>query len=343
MYDVIIVGGGPIGLYLAHLLEARLDVLVLDKNAAFGRKADSGLYSTNLEQFIPIDRSWVEHEVRAAVLHAPSGEVIALKKPRTAAYVADRERFTAWLAKRVQSPVKQRARVTGLSFGKTVTVTTTAGTFEGKVVIGCDGASSIVRKHLGVQPAEILNGLIAITQEKNLDPQVDLYFDKDRIRDGFFWKIPRGHTTEYGALGKNVHYRDLEAFFTIKDYERRAAFMNLGLFPTAFDRAILVGEAAGQVKPWSLGGIIFGFTCATLARDVLFEAFTKQDFSAAFLQRYDQRWKKKIGTTIRAGMLFRGMYVKMDNATLDSWFRRIKRIPFLGRLDMDFPALDVFG
>lgn len=343
MRDVIIVGAGPVGLYLASLLEKKLKVLVLDKNPVFGRKADSGLYSTHLKEFLPLQKEWIEHEVSTAKLHSPSGEEVVVKKSSTAAYVVDREKFTVWLAKQVNSPIHLKTTVKEISITDIVTIKTNSGSFKSRLLVGCDGASSLVRKHFGVKPQQLLNGLIAITKEENHHPWVDLYFDKTLINDGFFWKIPRGKTTEYGALGKNVNYHDLEHFFKIKKYEKRAAFMNLGLFKTFFPHTILVGEAAGQVKPWSLGGIIFGFSCSQIARDIIFKAFERKDFSEAMLKKYDDAWKKKIGKTIRMGMFFRNQFEKMDNPQMDSYFRTFKKIPLLSRLDMDFPAFELFG
>ena len=342
MHDVIIVGGGPVGLYLAGLLQEKLDVVVLDKNQVYGRKADSGLYSSHLEEFIPLQKEWIEHEVVGARLHPPTGEPITVTKSRAAAHVVDREAFTVWLASQVKQ-AHLNTKVESIEITDQVTVKTNKGTFEGKLLVGADGASSIVRKHLGVKPEVILNGIIAITDEQNRDTHVDLYFDKNYITDGFFWKIPRGQSTEYGALGTKVNYQTLERFFIIKKYEKRAAFMNLGYFPTAFERVILIGEAAGQVKPWSLGGIIFGFTAATLAQKVLFKAFEKQDFSQKMLEEYDRAWKKKFGKSIRLGMRFRKQFIEMDNTTLEKWFHLFRTLPFLSKLDMDFPKLELFG
>lgn len=342
MHDVIITGAGPVGLYLASLLEKRLNVLVLDKSRELGKKADSGLYSLNLGDFIPFKKEWIEHQVSGATFHSPR-EQIEFRKPATAAYVVDREKFQLWLSRQLKSKILLKTFVKEIEINKNVKIKTTQGTFESKMLIGCDGASSFVRKHFGVAPQELVNGIIGITKEKNTNDFVDLYFDTERIKDGFFWKIPRGETTEYGALGKNVNFLDLENFFKIKKYEKRAAFMNVGLFKTYFPRTILVGEAAGQVKPWSFGGIIFGFTCSQIARDVIFEAFRKNDFSEEFLKKYDELWKKKIGKTIRLGLRLREMLKEMDNEKLDRYFRLAKKIPFLNKLDMDFPNVGMFG
>ncbi len=342
MHDVVIVGAGAVGLYLSGLLKG-MNVVVLDKNKEIGKKADSGLYSANLRKFVPLDKKWTEHKIVSANLHSPEGEIIELKKQSTAAYVVDRERFTRWLAGRSGGEIRLNVSVNSVDIKDRVVIKTNRGVLESRMLIGCDGANSAVRRHFGVQPEEIINGIIGITKERNRNTFVDLFFDKKRINDGFFWKIPRGETTEYGALGKNVNYRHLEGYFGIRDYEKRAAFMNVGLIKTFFHRALLVGEAACQVKPWSCGGVIYGFTCAGIARDVIMEAFECGDFSENFLKKYDDMWKERLGKAIKLGMMFRKKLKESDNARLESYFRWGKRLGFLNKLDMDFPQAGVFG
>ncbi|MBI4182141.1 MAG: NAD(P)/FAD-dependent oxidoreductase [Candidatus Aenigmarchaeota archaeon] len=341
MADVAIVGAGPVGLYLASLLQKDLDVLVLDASRTLGRKADSGLYSTHLEEHVPLRKEWVQHKVRAAVLSSPHARV-RVEKPATAAYVVNRERFQQWLAGRLDAPPRLAERVERLQVDSKVTLHTSKGKHEASLLIGADGASSVVRKHWGILPQERLNGLIALTQEPCQDDHVDLLFDKSKIPDGFFWRIPRGETTEYGALGKNVQFPLLARFFGLRAFEQHAAFMNAGLIPTAFPRTLLVGEAACQVKPWSFGGIIFGFTAARLAAQTIRQAFRRQDFSQPFLQQYDDAWKQAFGGTISLGLSLREVFRAMTNPGLDALFRKLGKMD-LRQADMDFPSLEVFG
>jgi len=119
--------------------------------------------------------------------------------------------------------------------------------------------------------------------------------------------------------------------------------MNLGLIKTNFPRTLLVGEAACQVKPWSCGGIIYGFTCAKIARDVVFEAFKKKDFSEDFLGKYDETWKAEIGKNISIGIGLREMLKDMNNEKLDNLFRKLNSMEVIQRMDMDFPSLELFG
>ncbi len=331
--DVVIIGGGPVGLYLASLLAEELEVLVIERNRGF-RKADSGLYSANLGRLLPMGE-WKEHDVEGALIHSPGGRVLGLRKRSTAAHVVDRASFVKWLSRKAGCR-RVCAEAREILLGEGVTVRTNKGDFRSKMLLGCDGANSVVRRHFGIRPKESVTGLTAITRERDDSRHVDIHLDKQLLGDGFLWRIPRGRSTEYGALGKGANFRLLEDFFGISDYERDAAPINFGYIRTHFPRTLLVGEAACQVKPWSGGGVVYGLTCARIASEVVLEAFRRNDFSEAFLGRYERVWKGEIGNAIRAGLFFRERFKGMNNHSLDRWLGLLGRIPMLGRLDMDF-------
>lgn len=58
----------------------------------------------------------------------------------------------------------------------------------------------------------------------------------------------------------------------------------LGTLPRTYgDRILVIGDAAGQVKPTTGGGIYFGHLGAKIAIDVLKEALEGDDLAAARL------------------------------------------------------------
>ncbi|MFH1978307.1 MAG: NAD(P)/FAD-dependent oxidoreductase [Candidatus Aenigmatarchaeota archaeon] len=345
MYDIAIVGAGPVGLYAAKLLERNLKVLVLEDHKIIGMKACSGLYSNKLSSFVDIKKSWIEHHVKGARFHSTEVE-IKLRKSRATASVMDRDKFAQDLAKQIKSTILFQTKVTSIHITDDYVEINTNNPkrkrIQAKMILGCDGANSIVRKHFGVKPKEIVNGLIAITKEKNKDDMVDLWFDKTKIKDGFFWKIPRGKTTEYGALGNKVTFKQLEDYFNLKEYEKHAAFIPTGPCKTYFNRTLLLGDAAGITKPWSFGGVIYGFTCAKIANKVISKAFKTGNFSEKSLKEYETLWRQAIGNSITLGMLSRGLFKKMGNRTLNLIFGRLKKVKRLNKLDMDLPSLDIF-
>ncbi len=335
MYDVAIVGGGPIGLYSAELCRRYgLSYVVLEEHNEIGKPNHcSGLISTRLKNFVKFDRNFIEHEIRACVLHSKNISV-KLEKRETAAYVIDRERFDKTLSK--GKNIKFNTRVAGFSreSGK-IRIHTNKGDFEAKVLLACDGANSVIRKKLGIRPKETLIGIIAIKKKKNTEDFVELWFDKSSLDDGFYWKIPRGRREEYGMLGKYANFKQLEDFFGIKEYDKRAGVISLGIIKTYSDRILLVGDAACQVKPWSGGGVVYGLKSAEIAIKTIREAFKKNDFSEEFLGRYDKEWKRTMGKQIRMGMLYRKLYKKINNREIDFIFSLMKRMKFISKLDMD--------
>jgi len=339
MYDVIVVGAGPSGLYCARLLGKSFKVLVLEEHKEIGSPVQcSGLVSKNLENFVKIDRGFVENEIMGAILHSKKSEV-KLEKPGGSAYVIDRGKFDRFLAKGLKSKVLLNAGVREIKIRKGfVSVKTDGKEFRSRMLLGCDGSNSIVRNHFCVRPQEILKGLIAIKKERDDSDFVELWFDKALLPDGFFWRIPRGKSIEYGMLSGNARFRDLEGFFNLrlKGCEKRAGLIPTGFQKTYFPRTLLVGDAAGQVKPWSGGGVVYGLTCAKIAKDVVKKALLSNSFSEEFLRQYETGWREEIGKNISLGLMFREFYKDLDSEGLERFFERLKN-KNLNKIDMDFP------
>ncbi len=340
MHDIVIVGGGASGLYLAGLLEKDFDVIVIEEHKHTGGKACSGLYSTNIEKFIEISGECIEHAVEGAVLHSPQNIQVKVAKEKTAAYVVNRDLFDKYLASRLSCPLEFDTRVGKIGIGKTARLFTDKGILDSQIIIGADGANSAVRRHFKASPKEIVNGIIAIANEPDSSKNVDLWFNKKLISDGFFWKIPRGEKTEYGALGKNVNYHMLESFFKLSEYKKHAAFIPIGPCKTYFERCLLIGDAAGITKPWSGGGVLYAFNCARIAKNVIKTAFDRNDFSESMLKAYEDGWQEAIGANINMGLMGRQMLKSMSDNDLDSLFAQLSR-QNLNRLDMDMPFKDI--
>ena len=71
---------------------------------------------------------------------------------------------------------------------------------------------------------------------------------------------------------------------------------------TATDGIIITGDAAGQVKPTSGGGVYMGAICAKIAGNVAARAALDGDTSAAALMEYDRQWRQSVGRELAVGM-----------------------------------------
>ena len=340
MHDVAVVGCGPAGSSCARRLEkAGLEVVVLEAKPVVGVPVQcSGLISKNLDKYLKVPRSCIQNMVKGAVIHGPGGAEIRLRKPTTTAYVLDRERLDQHLASRLESPVRLETSVRKLDFsGKGVTLRTSDGEVKARSVVGCDGPGSVVRKHFRVKPPETLGGVMAVTDEKDSSDEVEIWADRD-VCDGFLWRIPRGESVEYGMIGSGVKFIQLEKFFRL---DPRNCSKGAGMIPTGgcksyFPRALLIGDAAAQTKPWSGGGVIYNLICSKLAAQTLIKALGEGDLSEERLSGYEDAWKKEIGRSISMGMMGREIYKEMDNAHLKSYMKSLAKQD-LNKLDLDRP------
>jgi len=331
-HDIAVVGGGPAGLYVASLIENALDVVVLERQT-IGHKTCSGLISKNISRFVDPGSS-VEHEISTAFVHSPNGTVAGLKKS-AGVYVIDRHAFDRMLAERLSCNVLTGTAVERLAINKNgVALQTSAGTVKAKVVLGCDGASSVVGRAIGQRPAEMLTGLKIIVHGRNESDSVDIFFN-GAAAGGFLWRIPRGSGTEYGAMGPSVKFDDVERFFSVSG-KREAAPIPVGPCRTFADRALLIGDAAGHTKPWSGGGVIFGLTAAKAAAITLKRCFDAGDFSAAALSPYEAAWKNAIGKEIALGLVGRAVLRDLTDNEMDGLVEKLAKAN-LEHVDMDFP------
>ncbi|HUU08734.1 MAG TPA: hypothetical protein VMW61_04385, partial [Dehalococcoidales bacterium] len=90
------------------------------------------------------------------------------------------------------------------------------------------------------------------------------------------------------------------------------------------DRLLVVGGAAGQVKPTTGGGIYYGLLCADIAVDTLHQALGRGDLSARSLAGYEKGWRRRLGRELRTGYWARKLYEHMTDAQIDRAFDIIK-------------------
>ena len=113
-----------------------------------------------------------------------------------------------------------------------------------------------------------------------------------------------------------------------------AAPIPLGLIRTSFERVILLGDAACQVKPWSGGGIVWSFAAAEIAARKIRKALKSGDMG--ILEEYDREWKAELAPLIRRGMRMGKFYRYAPGTVMRLVLMLFSRKGRLNRLDMDF-------
>ncbi|HTF16817.1 MAG TPA: hypothetical protein VK658_02025, partial [Chryseolinea sp.] len=196
-----------------------------------------------------------------------------------------------------------------------VTVETTQGTIVAKMIIGADGAHSIVKRKLAsskINPRYHSAGLRMYHQHVNSFTAgnfIELYFLRD-ILPGYLWvfPLPEGHANVgIGMLTSAISAKKVNLTKTFRrllstDPLLRNRFGNavaleaprghglpLGGTNHAMsgNRFLLTGDAASLIDPFSGEGIGNAIRSGRFAAAQVLQSFSKNDFSEQELHRYD--------------------------------------------------------
>jgi geranylgeranyl reductase family protein len=154
VYDTLVIGMGPAGATAAYQLSrAGLSVLGLDKATHPRYKVCGGGLSARIDRILDEDyKSVVEHTVYGIQFSYRGADPFFLDSSSPIAYMVMRDRFDHLLlekARRVGSEVHESEPVTSCrQLPDGIEVTTDRGRYLAKVLIGADGANSLVAQQL---------------------------------------------------------------------------------------------------------------------------------------------------------------------------------------------------
>ena len=340
MYDVSVIGAGPVGSYIAYRL-ARLgyEVVVFEAKEAIGSQVCcTGIISRECYDLFSPTSSVILREARSAKFFAASGRYLRPEKNTVQAYIIDRAAFDVALAKRAQEAGARyflQSEVTDAlleSEGWRVEVSQGGQkqTFNSRAMVIACGFGSSLPQRLGM--GRIGEFLVGAQTEVNTGlNEVEVYFDQSLAPGGFAWLVPT--TKGKGLAGlltrnqadsclKNL----LDFLFTQGKIMSNGAQPNYGIIPlkplskTCADRVLVVGEAAGQVKPTTGGGVYYGLLCADIAAEVLHQAFLAGNFSTATLSLYQKKWKARLNRELTIGYWARNLLARLSNNQIDYLF-----------------------
>ena len=363
MYDTVIVGGGSTGSYIAGRLARRGHrVLVIEQQDSTGKDTCcTGIVSKECLDTFHVGRPAIVRESRSAKFFAPSGEHIRLEKETTQAYIVDRTAFDSEIARDAQlegAEYLMDSKVVSVASGTdhVEVKVRSRGQFEsieGKTVVIASGFGTRLAQTLGFDDIkDFVMGAQAEVQTNEIN-EVEVYFGS-RIAPGFFaWLVPTSRGKALAGLLARRHTAsymrsfldDLSDQGKIVSPEVDISYGGIPLRPlrkTSADRVVVVGDAAGQVKPTTGGGIYYGLLCADIAADTLHQALSNGDFRARALADYDRKWRQVLSKELMIGRWARWLFEKLNDKQIDYVFRRArsKRIPeaLLNRDDFSFDS-----
>ena len=342
MYDVVVVGAGPVGSRVAELAAKRnLKVALIDKKKEIGKPVQcAGLVSHRLKSILTdLPDKVIINKVRRAKFVSPSASLEL--KHKKAAYVIDRERLDSFLfrkAKRagadVANPVSFRgyAKKVEADGSESLILNTDAGKMQTKILVGADGPMSTVATRAGLlRPANMLTGVqVTVKVKDHFDPDaVELFFGESVSPDFFGWVVPLDSgTARIGVAAKRAPVANLKRLVEKRTGGEHSGAgvkpdvvgrINFGVMrSTSAERVMVVGDAAAQVKPFSGGGLVYGLLGAGYCANACTRAVKENDFSAEFFKReYDRKWKQHLAWPMRRGMLCSRAMQNFDGGVSD--------------------------
>ena len=344
MHDAIVIGDGPSGSYTARrLAEYGYKVLVLERKSRAGEKGCcTGIVGQECVNTFEIDSKVILRQLNSATLFSPSGNSLHIFREEPQACVLDRAAFDISMAERAQragAEYRFGSRVTGVAIenghaGVTVSQHEEESIIPARVVIMASGYSPGLSERVGLGTfKDHVIGVQMETETPGLE-ETEVYFGN--MAPGFFgWLVPtmpgRGRVGLLTRREAGPHLKkwlkQLASQGKIASADVPLSYGAIPLKPPARtygERIIAVGDAAGQVKPTSGGGIFYGLLGAEIAAEILNRALADDDLSCRRLARYERAWRKKLGGELRTGYWARKIFERMNDRQIDRLFKMIK-------------------
>jgi len=321
--QVVVVGGGPIGAVAARCAaEAGASVLLVDRREDLSRSSCcTGLVSPRTLSTLGVSSGSVLQEIRAITVHAPDGQRLDLSADHTKAVVIDRfllERELHSLAQAAGVDVRLGTEAVSASNGTIALESTNEPrTVSASVVIGADGPGSRVAQWAGLPPPDrFVHATQAVVEtDHTVSPDRVEVFLGQGVAPGFFaWAVPESAERLRIGLGASPPSDPtglLEQLLTKRFPSARVLSRAGGRIPispagrSAAEGTFLVGDAAGQVKPLSGGGLYPGGICARIAGRIAAEAALSGESSRRAADEYESAWSSAIGREIAFGQSIR--------------------------------------
>ncbi len=305
-YDVTIIGAGPIGSTLAYeLAKEDINVCLIDKKKVIGLPLQcAGIINKRVLDVNQFPDELILNKAKGAVLHSKNHS-LTVSKEEDQAIIIDRVALDQFLYNRsiengVDSYLSSKVLAIDDLEGKVSFKNESAEkSIKSKIIVGADGPLSIVSSAFGNDFDYYCASqyLVKIEEDNNQMSFVDLYAYGD-LFPGFIWQIPVSENIFRIGLFSNYDYKrqneilndflmnefQYENYEIIEKYKGKIPIYNKDnkLYK---NRALIIGDAASQIKPTTGGGLLIGFEAVKMAKKAIVNALDSEDFNSLNIEK----------------------------------------------------------
>ena len=329
-YDVVIAGASVAGLFCAReIAKAGHSVLVLEEDFEIGTPEHCGglVSASGLQDLgiIPSTKT-LDSPIQKARLSSPSGVTLDIDAKKQSVIVINRRELDKQIAHQAQKNGAEIKVKTSLKEFRPGQAITSAGVIDCKILVDARGIASIIQRDRTGTLQSAQYEIYADWIQKGL---VEVDFDSQKYPGFFSWVIPAGDGMgKVGVAGKGINavsaiekYLEQKGKHSIIRKVFAPIWINGPIENFVENNTIIVGDAAGQAKPTTAGGIYSCGVGGILAGRAISDYLKSKNPDD--LKSYQKLWMQKFGKEFEKQLFARKMLERLDNSTIDKIFSTI--------------------
>ena len=329
-YDVVVAGGSVAGLLSAREIASKgFSVLVIEEDYEIGTPEHcGGLVSiAGLEELgvIPFRKTF-DHMIEFAEITSPNGKSFRINSKKQKVIEISRRELDKQIAFQAQ---KNGAVIKVRTSFQEITDTgirTNEEKIDCKIFVDARGVSSLIHKD---RTGILSSAQYEIYADWIKKGKVEVIFDQKKYPGFFAWVIPSNEGKgKVGVAGRGINVsetlneilKEKGEFSTIRKIF--APIWIKGPIEKFVDgKTVIVGDAAGQAKPTTAGGIYTSGMGGIYAGQAISKFLKTNEIS--HLQEYQKRWTVRFGKEFDKQLLARKLLERIDNQTINKLFESI--------------------